>query len=102
MTTLLKRTTPPVTPDRYENRLGRRKPILIVAVLLFSLFSLFSSASGLMAGFVGPLVAGRASDLWGLQAARFIAAGGAALVVALSFGLRETAPAVLRRRGVVT
>ncbi|WUH97942.1 MFS transporter [Spirillospora sp. NBC_00431] len=54
----------------------------------------------LAGGFLGPLVAGRASDIWGLQAAMFIAAGGAAIVVALSFGLRETAPAVLRRRGV--
>ncbi|TDD26373.1 MFS transporter [Actinomadura sp. KC06] len=53
----------------------------------------------LAGGFLGPLVAGRASDIWGLQAAMFIAAGGAAIVVALSFGLRETAPAVLRRRG---
>ncbi|MFD0902114.1 MFS transporter [Actinomadura sediminis] len=52
----------------------------------------------LAGGFLGPLVAGRASDAWGLQAAMFIAAGGAALVVALSFALRETAPAVLRRR----
>ncbi|GAA1574597.1 MFS transporter [Actinomadura kijaniata] len=55
----------------------------------------------LAGGFLGPLVAGRASDIWGLDAAMFIAAGGAALVVALSFGLRETAPAVLRRRGEV-
>ncbi|WP_067456196.1 MFS transporter [Actinomadura macra] len=54
----------------------------------------------LAGGFLGPLVAGWASDTWGLQSAMFIAAGGAALVVALSFGLRETAPAVLRRRGV--
>ncbi|RKS72279.1 sugar phosphate permease [Actinomadura pelletieri DSM 43383] len=54
----------------------------------------------LAGGFLGPLVAGRASDIWGLEAAMFIAAGGAALVVALSFGLRETAPAVLRRKGV--
>ncbi|MFC4056360.1 MFS transporter [Actinomadura syzygii] len=53
-------------------------------------------------GFLGPLVAGRASDIWGLDAAMFIAAGGAALVVLLSFGLRETAPAVLRRRQAVT
>ena len=54
----------------------------------------------LAGGFLGPLVAGRASDIWGLDAAMYIAAGGAVLVVALSFGLRETAPAVLRRRGV--
>ncbi|WP_242894594.1 MFS transporter [Actinomadura litoris] len=53
----------------------------------------------LAGGFLGPLVAGWASDTWGFQAAMFIAAGGAALVVALSFGLRETAPAVLRRSG---
>ncbi|TDD76656.1 MFS transporter [Actinomadura rubrisoli] len=53
----------------------------------------------LAGGFLGPLVAGWASDAWGLQAAMFIAAGGAAIVVALSFALRETAPAVLRRRG---
>lgn len=52
----------------------------------------------LAGGFLGPLVAGWASDAWGLQAAMFIAAGGAAIVVALSFALRETAPAVLRRR----
>ncbi|TYB46129.1 MFS transporter [Actinomadura chibensis] len=56
----------------------------------------------LAGGFLGPLVAGRASDIWGLDAAMFIAAGGAALVVLLSFGLRETAPAVLRRREAVT
>ncbi|TYK49662.1 MFS transporter [Actinomadura decatromicini] len=54
----------------------------------------------LAGGFLGPLVAGRASDIWGLDAAMFIAAGGAALVVLLSFGLRETAPAVLRRKAV--
>ncbi|WP_131738243.1 MFS transporter [Actinomadura roseirufa] len=52
----------------------------------------------LAGGFLGPLVAGWASDTWGLQAAMFIAAGGAVIVVALSFALRETAPAVLRRR----
>jgi hypothetical protein len=52
----------------------------------------------LAGGFLAPMVAGRASDAWGLQAAMFIASGGAALVVLISFGLRETAPAVLRRR----
>ncbi|MFD4196853.1 MFS transporter [Amycolatopsis thermoflava] len=52
----------------------------------------------LCGGFVAPILAGWASDRWGLQIAMFTAAGGAALVVLLSFGLRETAPLVLRRR----
>ncbi|TMR97707.1 MFS transporter [Nonomuraea basaltis] len=52
----------------------------------------------LAGGFLGPMVAGWASDQWGLQAAMFIAAGGALVVVALCFALKETAPAVLRRR----
>jgi len=56
----------------------------------------------LAGGFLGPMLSGWASDRWGLQAAMFIAAGGAALVVMLSFALRETAPALLRRKaGVV-
>ncbi|WP_067179017.1 MFS transporter [Microtetraspora niveoalba] len=52
----------------------------------------------LAGGFLGPMISGWASDLWGLQTAMFIAAGSAAIVVVLSFSLRETAPAVLRRR----
>ncbi|MFC5833968.1 MFS transporter [Nonomuraea insulae] len=52
----------------------------------------------LAGGFLGPMVAGWASDQWGLQAAMFIAAGGALVVVGLCFALKETAPAVLRRR----
>ncbi|MFI0467292.1 hypothetical protein ACH347_24715 [Saccharopolyspora sp. 5N102] len=55
----------------------------------------------LCGGFLGPLVAGWASDAWGLQTAMFIAAGAAAVVVVLSFFLRETAPLVLRRKEVV-
>ncbi|NUR88901.1 MAG: MFS transporter [Nonomuraea sp.] len=51
----------------------------------------------LAGGFLGPMVAGWASDQWGLQAAMFIAAGGAVVVVGLAFALKETAPAVLRR-----
>ncbi|MGP4046988.1 hypothetical protein [Streptomyces sp. 2A115] len=47
-------------------------------------------------GFLAPVIAGRASDAWGLQTAVFISVGGA--VVLLAFGLRETAPRVLRRR----
>lgn len=53
----------------------------------------------LAGGFIGPLVAGLASDVWGLDAAMFISSGGAVAVVLLALGLRETAPAVLRRRG---
>ncbi|WP_314173839.1 MFS transporter [Streptomyces winkii] len=52
----------------------------------------------LAGGFLAPMIAGRASDAWGLQAAMFISAGGAVAVVLLSCGLRETAPRVLRRR----
>jgi len=52
----------------------------------------------LAGGFVAPVIAGWASDVWGLRSAMFIAAGGALVVAGLSFGLRETAPSVLRRR----
>ncbi|MFC8342195.1 MFS transporter [Streptomyces sp. NPDC057280] len=52
----------------------------------------------LAGGFLAPVIAGRASDVWGLQTAMFISAGGAVVVVLLSLGLRETAPQVLRRR----
>ncbi|KUM84179.1 MFS transporter [Streptomyces pseudovenezuelae] len=52
----------------------------------------------LAGGFLAPVIAGRASDVWGLQTAMFISSGGAVAVVLLSFGLRETAPRVLRRR----
>ncbi|WP_246530692.1 MFS transporter [Streptomyces bathyalis] len=52
----------------------------------------------LAGGFLSPMIAGRASDAWGLEVAMFISAGGAVAVVLLSCGLRETAPRVLRRR----
>ncbi|MER7083284.1 Sugar phosphate permease [Saccharopolyspora kobensis] len=55
----------------------------------------------LCGGFLAPMLAGWASDEWGLQTAMFIAAGGAVVVVLLSFGLRETAPLVLQRRAEV-
>jgi MFS family permease len=53
----------------------------------------------LAGGFIAPIIAGVASDAWGLQAAMFMAGGGAILVVLLAFGLHETAPRVLVRRG---
>ncbi|WP_020141022.1 MFS transporter [Streptomyces sp. 351MFTsu5.1] len=52
----------------------------------------------LAGGFLAPVIAGRASDAWGLQTAMFMSAGGAVVVAVLSLGLRETAPRVLRRR----
>jgi MFS family permease len=52
----------------------------------------------LAGGFLAPVIAGWASDTWGLGAAMYISAAGAGVVVLLSLGLRETAPAVLRRR----
>jgi len=53
----------------------------------------------LAGGFVAPIIAGFASDAWGLQSAMFMAGGGAIIVVLLAFGLHETAPRVLLRRG---
>ncbi|MBE3007777.1 MFS transporter [Microbispora sp. NEAU-D428] len=65
---------------------------------LATALGLIMGVGELAGGFLGPVISGWASDLWGLQTAMFIAAGGALIVVLLSFGLRETAPAVLRRR----
>ncbi|WP_328709303.1 MFS transporter [Microbispora hainanensis] len=65
---------------------------------LATALGLIMGVGELAGGFLGPMISGWASDLWGLQTAMFIAAGGALIVVLLSFALRETAPAVLRRR----
>jgi predicted MFS family arabinose efflux permease len=54
----------------------------------------------IVGGFVAPIIAGAASDAWGLQAAMFMSAGGAVMVVLLAFGLHETAPRVLLKRGI--
>ncbi len=51
-------------------------------------------------GAFAPVIAGAASDAWGLQSAFYIAAGAAAIVAVLSLGLKETAPRVLERRGL--
>ncbi|WP_020671802.1 MFS transporter [Amycolatopsis nigrescens] len=53
----------------------------------------------LAGGVFGPIIAGRASDAWGLSAAMFIAAGGALLVALLSCWLKETAPMLHLRKG---
>ncbi|WP_214411733.1 MFS transporter [Sphaerisporangium fuscum] len=66
---------------------------------LATALGLIMGVGELAGGFLGPMISGWASDLWGLQTAMFIATGGAVAVVLLAFGLRETAPAVLRRRG---
>lgn len=52
----------------------------------------------LAGGFLAPVIAGWASDNWGLETAMYISAAGAVLVVLLALGLKETAPAVLRRK----
>ncbi|MDT0353795.1 MFS transporter [Pseudonocardia charpentierae] len=51
-------------------------------------------------GAIAPVIAGIASDAWGLQSAMYIAAGGAVIATLLAFGLHETAPRVLARRGI--
>jgi MFS family permease len=66
--------------------------------VLATALGLVMGVGELAGGFLAPVVAGWASDVWGLRTAMFIAAGGALVVAALSLGLRETAPAVLRRR----
>ncbi|MFE7116634.1 MFS transporter [Streptomyces sp. NPDC057654] len=67
---------------------------------LATALGLVMGAGELAGGFLAPVIAGRASDAWGPQTAMFISAGGAVVVVLLSFGLRETAPEVLRRRAL--
>ncbi|MGY4711531.1 MFS transporter [Mycolicibacterium sp. CBM1] len=50
-------------------------------------------AGEIIGGFVAPWLAGLLSDAFGLRMSMFIPAAAAAVVVALSFGLVETAPA---------
>jgi MFS family permease len=111
----------------YSDRAGNRKPLLLIAVVAFSLCSF---ASGLAASFVtllaarllmglaryvatslgmvvglgeilggvgAPAIAGRAADLYGLQAPVMIMAGCAILGTGLALFLRETAPLCLSR-----
>ncbi|MFP3561266.1 MFS transporter, partial [Paraburkholderia sp. SIMBA_049] len=47
-----------------------------------------------------PTVAGFTADRYGLQFAMWTSAAGAILACVLSFGLVETAPAVLRKRAL--
>lgn len=61
---------------------------------------LIMGAGELIGGFVAPTVAGFAADRYGLQFAMWTSATGAILACVLSFGLVETAPAVLRKRAL--
>ncbi|AOI59109.1 MFS transporter [Burkholderia diffusa] len=63
-----------------------------------SALGLIMGAGELIGGFVAPTIAGFAADKYGLQFAMWTSAAGAILACVLSFGLVETAPAVLRKR----
>ncbi|KWF67708.1 MFS transporter [Burkholderia pseudomultivorans] len=65
-----------------------------------SALGLIMGAGELIGGFVAPTVAGVAADRYGLSFAMWMSAAGAVLACVLSFGLVETAPAVLRRRAL--
>ncbi|CAM4373937.1 MFS transporter [Kerstersia similis] len=52
----------------------------------------------LIGGFIAPVAAGRAADLYGLPVVMWISMAGALIAGLLSLGLRETAPAVLARQ----
>ncbi|WP_333997456.1 MFS transporter [Burkholderia gladioli] len=63
-----------------------------------SALGLIMGAGELIGGFVAPTVAGFAADKYGLNFAMWTSAAGAIFACVLSFGLVETAPAVLRKR----
>ncbi|RQU87803.1 MFS transporter [Burkholderia cenocepacia] len=65
-----------------------------------SALGLIMGAGELIGGFVAPTVAGFAADRYGLQFAMWTSTTGAILACVLSFGLVETAPAVLRKRAL--
>lgn len=65
-----------------------------------SALGLIMGAGELIGGFVAPTVAGFTADKYGLQFAMWTSAAGAILACVLSFGLVETAPAVLRKRAL--
>lgn len=52
----------------------------------------------LIGGFLAPVAAGRAADLYGLPVVMWISMAGALIAGLLALGLRETAPAVLARQ----
>lgn len=66
------------------------RPVMATAL------GLIMGVGEVMGGFVAPALAGRLSDVFGLDAAMFVSTGAAVLVVLLGLALTETAPA--RRR----
>ncbi|MCU1725981.1 MFS transporter [Pseudomonas sp. 7P_10.2_Bac1] len=70
-------------------------PRTIVATALGMIMGL----GELIGGFVAPTIAGFAADHFGLSIVMWISCGGALLSALLSLFLRETAPAILARRG---
>jgi fucose permease len=52
----------------------------------------------IVGGFIAPYLAGRLSDAFDLNASMLISSGAAAVVVLLSFALKETAPIRIARR----
>ncbi|MFP6561121.1 MFS transporter [Paraburkholderia sp. B3] len=65
-----------------------------------SALGLIMGAGELIGGFVAPTAAGFAADRYGLSLAMWLSASGAIVACLLSFGLVETAPAVLRKRAL--
>ncbi|MEX3670539.1 MFS transporter [Paraburkholderia phenoliruptrix] len=65
-----------------------------------SALGLIMGAGELIGGFVAPTVAGFAADKYGLQFAMWTSSAGAVLACLLSFGLVETAPAMLRKQAL--
>ena len=65
-----------------------------------SALGLCMGASEIIGGVVSPSVAGVFADSIGLQAPLWMMLGLAVVAGIVAFGLRETAPAVVTRRGV--
>lgn len=64
--------------------------------LVATCLGLIMGIGEIFGGFVAPWIAGVLSDSFGLQVSMFISAAAAAVVVLLSLGLHETAPARVR------
>ena len=60
--------------------------------LVATCLGLIMGVGEIVGGFIAPWVAGVLSDAFGLQVSMLISSGAAAVVLALSFALRETAP----------
>lgn len=60
--------------------------------LMATCLGLIMGTGEIVGGFIAPWMAGIFSDVFGLQVSMFISSGAAAVVVLLSFALKETAP----------